>query len=556
MAQLFANNASTLLTGDITIGSTTLSVTAGDGVLFPAPTGQDFFLATIHNDDFSEWEIVRVSARSADTFTVSRAEEGTPQAWTTGARVSANLTKGTMELLQTLTAAAQSSADAAQVDADDALAQLSEGGTSGAAETLSFNAPSFDATEVDINTTAIGYFCMNGGASNVSGDQASPITHSYYDGGWITDSPYPAHIGLTPAAANKIQVFRNGVKVRLGDSGRGPLHNQGAAEGVWTWHGHLWIHFNPILQSGEDILIMGFAADTWTEMTPNIQVTNYSWLCGGYVSGVETAVVNRLDWATHVREIGTAMSYTSFDGSGGTTDGTDGRVFGGAGDNKDWVKMSVSAETWTSFILGLANDADKTGCSTNGTATWIYGCDGSSWETIQKIVHSTDVDSIITAQVANGYVRGDAFSNAAQTFGLYLPGPVSTRFEKYKLLYATEAISVTTTGTAAFNNGQYPGLHTFYDDIGYALTPHYTLDFSTETWAYELFTYGSNVIGSRETSHETVCDGGHYIIGEYHKMIHPTKVLVHYQTFDVIATDNTRAYQQIGSFSDSWGASK
>lgn len=120
MAQLFANNASTLLASSLTVGSSTISVTATDGDLFPSPSGGDYFLVTIHAPDFGSWEVVKVATRSGDTFSsIVRGYEGTAKEWPVGTPISAHLTKDTMEAIQAAIAAAQS---AAQTYADALMA--------------------------------------------------------------------------------------------------------------------------------------------------------------------------------------------------------------------------------------------------------------------------------------------------------------------------------------------------------------------------------------------------------------------------------------------------
>jgi hypothetical protein len=99
--QLFANNATSLLASSITDVATSLTVTTGHGARFPTITGSDYFLATlcqISGVDEVNFEIVKVTARSTDTFTIVRAQEGTTGlAYNAGDKVELRLTKGTME---------------------------------------------------------------------------------------------------------------------------------------------------------------------------------------------------------------------------------------------------------------------------------------------------------------------------------------------------------------------------------------------------------------------------------------------------------------------------
>lgn len=95
MTQLFSNNASTLLDATITAGATSLTVSTGDGAEFQSPTDSDFELITL--SEGANIEIMKVTARSGDVFTVVRGEEGTTGfAFTAGAVVEARATADTL----------------------------------------------------------------------------------------------------------------------------------------------------------------------------------------------------------------------------------------------------------------------------------------------------------------------------------------------------------------------------------------------------------------------------------------------------------------------------
>lgn len=80
MAQLFANNATGTLASGITNVQTSIALTSGHGARFPSPTGGDYFYATLFQRSGGteiNHEIIKVTARSTDTLTVTRAQEGT-----------------------------------------------------------------------------------------------------------------------------------------------------------------------------------------------------------------------------------------------------------------------------------------------------------------------------------------------------------------------------------------------------------------------------------------------------------------------------------------------
>lgn len=80
---LFANNAQSTLSGPIASTATSLNVAAGTGNEFPLPGVGQYFVMTL-NDQATKLqrEIIWVTARSGDTMTVVRGQEGTSaQAW-------------------------------------------------------------------------------------------------------------------------------------------------------------------------------------------------------------------------------------------------------------------------------------------------------------------------------------------------------------------------------------------------------------------------------------------------------------------------------------------
>ena len=98
MAQpLFTNNAATTLASNITNVATTLTVASGTGALFPSPTGSNYSYVTLINAAGTVLEIVKLTARSTDTLTITRAQEGTnASAFSTGDKVELRVTAAGM----------------------------------------------------------------------------------------------------------------------------------------------------------------------------------------------------------------------------------------------------------------------------------------------------------------------------------------------------------------------------------------------------------------------------------------------------------------------------
>lgn len=94
--QLWANNATTTLSAPASSGATSISVSSSS--LFPAPTGGNWFIATLEHivsGVVTVNEIVKVTNVSGTTWTIVRAQEGTGAvAWLSGDTVALLPTAG------------------------------------------------------------------------------------------------------------------------------------------------------------------------------------------------------------------------------------------------------------------------------------------------------------------------------------------------------------------------------------------------------------------------------------------------------------------------------
>ena len=96
MGVKFTNNATAELASSITDVQTTIVLASGQGAKFPALGVGDYFYATLVNPS-NELEIVKVTARSTDTLTVLRAQEGTSsRAYNAGERLELRVTAGAL----------------------------------------------------------------------------------------------------------------------------------------------------------------------------------------------------------------------------------------------------------------------------------------------------------------------------------------------------------------------------------------------------------------------------------------------------------------------------
>jgi hypothetical protein len=93
----FTDNANATLAAGISSGATSLSVTSGEGSLFPTITGSQYFVATlIKAATPTTFEIIKVTGRSGDSFTsIVRAQEGTTAlSWNAGDTCALLITAG------------------------------------------------------------------------------------------------------------------------------------------------------------------------------------------------------------------------------------------------------------------------------------------------------------------------------------------------------------------------------------------------------------------------------------------------------------------------------
>ena len=92
MSIKFANNAHSTLASGINTSATSITDASGQGARFPSLTGSEYFYATLI-DTSNNLEIVKVTARSTDVLTVTRAQESTSaRSFSSGDRIELRIT--------------------------------------------------------------------------------------------------------------------------------------------------------------------------------------------------------------------------------------------------------------------------------------------------------------------------------------------------------------------------------------------------------------------------------------------------------------------------------
>jgi microcystin-dependent protein len=125
MAVLVKNNAYSTLASGIGTSDTSITLAAGTGARFPAAGGSDYFYATLI-DTSNNLEVVKVTARSTDTLTVVRAQDGTTaKVYGSSSRIELRVTAALLaDIRDSITPADGTVTTAKIVDANVTLAKL------------------------------------------------------------------------------------------------------------------------------------------------------------------------------------------------------------------------------------------------------------------------------------------------------------------------------------------------------------------------------------------------------------------------------------------------
>jgi hypothetical protein len=148
----FTNNAATTLASGASAVDTTMTVASGQGALFPTPSGTSVFRATLVRASDSAIEIVEVTARSTDTMTVTRAQEGTTGlVFVTGDKFELRLTAAAMNALALKTG--DDSALTRQMLIDCGMTVVDKGNSGTSTQTYDYTAGSVQTSTATGNHT-------------------------------------------------------------------------------------------------------------------------------------------------------------------------------------------------------------------------------------------------------------------------------------------------------------------------------------------------------------------------------------------------------------------
>ena len=192
----FANNAVTRLAANISSSATTLSVTPGDGAKFPTISGGQYFMATLVKSDGTT-EVVKVTARATDTFTVVRAAEAVAGASTAYAfsandkfemRLTAGALGGELDRLELDSIAAQNKSANYTVTATDVNSLIRTDTSAGAVSItlpqISTLTNDFDVIVAKVTSDANLVAVNRSGTDTINGAAAYNLT-SQYQSVWL-----------------------------------------------------------------------------------------------------------------------------------------------------------------------------------------------------------------------------------------------------------------------------------------------------------------------------------------------------------------------------------
>ena len=219
--QQFTNNAASTLNAGITSGATTIVLTSGGGSLFPALSGSQYFYGTLSNATNTVLEIVKVTARTTDTLTVVRAQEGTSaSAFSTGDNFQLRVTAAGMNNLGQLDSAnTWAQTQAMSISGNAATATTTTGNAATAtklAATKNIQGVAFDGSaDITVATAGTGISVTgtsiaNTGVLSVNGSTGAVTTGGYVLNNYTSPATWTKPAGLKAVKVTVVGAGGNG----------------------------------------------------------------------------------------------------------------------------------------------------------------------------------------------------------------------------------------------------------------------------------------------------------------------------------------------------------
>lgn len=361
-----ANNASGTLATAISASDTGLVLTTGDGAEFPTLSAGDYFYATITSSGGTQ-EIVKATARSGDSLTVVRAQEGTSAAgFAAGSRFELRVTAQSVEDIADDIAVVYDAALRADLAASSGSSRVGflQSGVSAAASTvqaklretvsvLDFGA---DPTGATYSTTAIQNAIATGsslyfpeGTYKINGTLTGN-TGGWFGAGWTkTTISCVGSNGGTPFLKPPQQF--DGIQI-LGDGTAGSTGLQLGQEYSFTGHIH-W----------ENLRIRGFEL--------GIRMYNFY-----------TVLFSKVDVVYNTNGIRVTPLHNGGDNGYFTTWQMDSCLIGYGSGIGIWVDTPLGCRNWNMFncvVEGFGSTGTFKGTWSNSTAYSTNDCVAYNW---------------------------------------------------------------------------------------------------------------------------------------------------------------------------------
>lgn len=317
MALKLSNNAISRLASGITAASTSISLVPGDGALFPTLGAGDYFPATIIKSDGS-LEIVKVTARSTDTLTVTRAQEGTTaKSFNASDRIELRLTAAIIEAFDSGKVSKSGDTMTGDLTMGVGTKIVMEGSTDDANEvTIDPGNPTADRTLTLPNksgtlATTSDVF----GTSNIGDLAVTPTKLSSGGPSWAADGSSFATGGTIPC-----RISNNATSIFVGDNFIGA----GTGYGINSSSAYLYMQTYgtervKIFQDGKAQIGTGYGSGSRLTVNDHFAVTNGGGAQCILIGNQDTGGLNRpaiIQSANSSLQFGYGTSWSA--GSGGT----------------------------------------------------------------------------------------------------------------------------------------------------------------------------------------------------------------------------------------------